>query len=146
MDKEQVACECGCGTIFDRCDKYGRSRRYISGHNGRQYVGEESSRNAAMRRYRKNNPKKAQEAKRRYYRKRKIEAMELFGSKCFFCGLRYDGKNGTVFAFHHEDPTVKEGSASKLLMNNKWEEVVKELKKCVLACANCHSQHHGGEW
>ena len=30
---DAVACACGCGTVLQRFDKFGRPRRYVSGHN-----------------------------------------------------------------------------------------------------------------
>lgn len=32
----RVACACGCGHSFDRFDRSGRPRRFVSGHNGRK--------------------------------------------------------------------------------------------------------------
>lgn len=32
-----VECECGCGSIIKNKDKYGRNKRFISGHNNRKY-------------------------------------------------------------------------------------------------------------
>lgn len=29
-------CACGCGRVFERFDRYGRPRRYVSGHNMRR--------------------------------------------------------------------------------------------------------------
>jgi len=31
-----VACACGCGVVFLKFDRYGRPRRYVSGHNQRK--------------------------------------------------------------------------------------------------------------
>lgn len=36
---QSVACACGCGTTFDRFDKAGRPRRFVSGHNVRIRAG-----------------------------------------------------------------------------------------------------------
>lgn len=39
---ELVRCECGCGAEMTRYDRYGRPRRFVSGHNiprGRQHNG-----------------------------------------------------------------------------------------------------------
>jgi hypothetical protein len=33
QQNEPAACECGCGTTFDRFDASGRPRRFVSGHN-----------------------------------------------------------------------------------------------------------------
>lgn len=33
---EKIQCACGCGEVIGRFDRYGRERRFISGHNGRK--------------------------------------------------------------------------------------------------------------
>mgnify|MGYP001589285892 CR=1 FL=1 len=69
---------------------------------------------------------------------RKIKAVELLGGKCSICG--YD-KNLASLNFHHINPTEKEFGWPKL-KEQKWESIVKELKKCSLICANCHCELH----
>lgn len=72
--------------------------------------------------------------------KRKLmirKARELLGGKCSICS--YD-KCAAALEFHHTDPTKKNmeiGSA-----RYGWERTEKELKKCILICANCHREIH----
>jgi hypothetical protein len=48
-------------------------------------------------------------------------------------------------ALHHLDPSQKDLSLSAIRANPKnWETIVKELRKCVLVCHNCHSEIHAG--
>lgn len=71
---------------------------------------------------------------------RKQLMLDGFGSKCQLCG--YDRCNEAL-EFHHLDPNTKE----KALSNNlilKWDEIYKELKKCICVCANCHREIHQG--
>lgn len=75
----------------------------------------------------------------RAQRRKKEMAVELMGGKCQLCG--YD-KCINSLHFHHIDAKTKEGSPSYLIMRAKWEIAVKELKKCILVCANCHGEIH----
>lgn len=73
------------------------------------------------------------------YQKAKTKAVILFGGRCARCRLRFPD---CVFDFHHEDPGAKESAIVSLLAGS-WERCLKELKKCVMLCANCHRiQHH----
>src|SRR5690606_33960089 len=50
-------------------------------------------------------------------------------------------KNLAALDFHHVNPEEKEYSFNQLVKKN-WNEVVSELKKCVLLCKNCHAEQH----
>ena len=141
-----IKCACGCGQELKSMDKYARPVSYISGHNGRKFEGKDSTRWAAQKRYREKNPDAIRDAKRNYYRARKLKAMALLGSKCKFCDIEYDGKNAPIFEFHHTDPAIKDNGVTRMLTNQAWSKTVEEIKKCVLICANCHNKTHGGEW
>lgn len=72
------------------------------------------------------------------YKKRLITA---FGSKCCVCG--YDDTNYIeVFDFHHIDPSQKEFSISKKI--RAWDDLVAEVRKCIMVCSNCHRKLHYG--
>jgi hypothetical protein len=144
--RAQIQCACGCGEWISPVDRYDRPRRFVSGHNGRKYAGEDATRWATEKRYRQKNPEKIRETKRNYYRARKLKAMEIMGNRCAHCNIAYNGKNSPIFEFHHLDPSIKEAGVTRLLTNRAWSETLDELKKCVLICANCHNQYHGGEW
>ena len=139
-----IACACGCERQIKAVDDYGRPRTMVSGHNRRRYT--DGSNWAIQRRYRKAHPEKIRNDKRARYRMLKLRAMKLLGNKCSKCPIRYTGKNAPIFEFHHPDPSKKEAGITRWLLNRAWGAVVDELKKCVLVCANCHNQYHGGEW
>ena len=141
-----IKCLCGCGEDLPAFDNYGRPAKYINGHNARKYSGDDATRWAVQKRWRTKNPDKVRDAKRAFYRKRKLIAMEMLGNKCGFCSVTYNGKNAPIFEFHHRNPHEKEKGVTRLLINRSWEITLKELKLCELVCANCHNQHHGGEW
>lgn len=72
----------------------------------------------------------------------KLKAIEFMGGKCCKCG--YD-KVVSAFDFHHEDNNSKEFLLSSLFKKGAyWDEIEKELKKCILLCANCHRELHYG--
>jgi len=44
--------------------------------------------------------------------------------------------------FHHTDPSDKEYSVSALISSKMFTKAYKEIKKCIVLCANCHRKHH----
>jgi len=78
------------------------------------------------------------------WRKRtKTRMVAAFGGYCAICGV--SGPE-CIFDFHHLDPKDKKhGMSTRINAMRKWSTIVKELRKCVLLCANCHRMlHHGG--
>jgi DNA-binding CsgD family transcriptional regulator len=71
------------------------------------------------------------------HRHLKIIKMKM-GGKCYKCGYE---KSLLALDFHHIDPKSKDGNVSKFYDPTLREE---EAKKCVLLCANCHREFHGG--
>lgn len=64
------------------------------------------------------------------------------GGQCVVCAYSRctDG-----LAFHHLDPSLKEIAFSEIRANPKsWDKIVRELRKCVLVCNNCHAEIHAG--
>jgi len=74
------------------------------------------------------------------YAKVKKKAVEYKGGSCENCG--YDRHNGCL-EFHHLDPTQKDPNFA-YSRGWAWERLAKELDKCVMLCANCHREVHGG--
>ena len=66
---------------------------------------------------------------------------EFLGGKCQRCGYN---KCISALEFHHTDPTKKEFTISN--DHFKLKEVMKEIKKCILICSNCHKEYHAGLW
>lgn len=76
-------------------------------------------------------------------RRRKIKemAVDSKGGKYSICGYnKYIG----ALEFHHIDPNKKDFGLGMSGMTRSWERVQKELAKCLLVCANCHREIHGG--
>lgn len=68
---------------------------------------------------------------------------EVFGEiKCSVCG--YDKHKGVIDC-HHLDPSKKDFEVTTFRTSRRDKNlVIKELKKCVLLCANCHREVHLG--
>ncbi len=76
-------------------------------------------------------------------RRKKIKLMvvEYKGGACIICGYkRYVG----AFDLHHIDGATKDFGLSMQGLTRSWEKTKKEADKCVLLCANCHREVHGG--
>ncbi len=67
----------------------------------------------------------------------KLKAVEYKGGKCQKCGYN---KCVGALDFHHLDPREKDFTISG--NSGKWENLKKELDKCVLLCKNCHVELH----
>jgi hypothetical protein len=76
-----------------------------------------------------------------YYRHKMEEftkkAALFLGGVCKRCGLRTDWYE--VYDFHHRNKGEKEHQISWMRCKDWDSEVVPELKKCDLLCANCHA-------
>ena len=46
--------------------------------------------------------------------------------------------------FHHKDPNKKEFSIGHQVASKGKATLMKEIKKCVVLCANCHRKLHAG--
>ena len=58
--------------------------------------------------------------------------------KCTKCGFDHIA----ALDFHHEDPSTKEHNVNRLISNKQFTKAYKEIKKCIVLCANCHRIHH----
>lgn len=68
--------------------------------------------------------------------------VEYKGGKCKICGYnKYVG----AFDLHHCKDSPKEFGLSVRGLTRSWEKIKKEANKCILLCANCHREVHGGK-
>lgn len=78
---------------------------------------------------------------------RKLKCLAYLGNHCSSCGRN----DAPVLTFHHVDPKTKEFNIADWIsgqpstMNMTWEDVKKELDKCVIACFNCHRLIHNSK-
>jgi hypothetical protein len=85
---------------------------------------------------------KNRNAKNRYAKRDMYKGM--LGGKCQVCGY---SKCIDALQFHHKDPSQKSFGISEAMWGHSKkteEEIVKEIKKCSLLCANCHAEVHAG--
>ena len=96
-----------------------------------------------MREYRKKHPRIMKKIEQRYskkrcenIRKKREEILNLLGGKCSECGYK---KCPSALEIHHPNPKLKENTWRR---NVSLKNMIKEAKKCVLLCANCHRGIH----
>lgn len=59
---------------------------------------------------------------------------------CKVCGYN---KHAAALHFHHREPENKSFSLSRgSIITHNDEEILKEIEKCDVLCANCHAEHH----
>jgi ribosomal protein L37AE/L43A len=137
-----VKCSCGCGNLIKNKDEYARPKRFANGHNRRKYKD--------LTQYKREWNKRNKVTRKIYHNKycalKKVELIKLKGGRCLKCGIKYNGKNAAMFQFHHRNPKLKEFAIG---LNSVWKsrkKLIKELEKCDLMCANCHSLKHSKEY
>lgn len=71
------------------------------------------------------------------WRKRiKRRMIKAFHNKCCICGKSFIEE---IYEFHHINPVEKKkGLSYGVAYSWSWKKLVKELRKCVMVCANCH--------
>jgi hypothetical protein len=74
-------------------------------------------------------------------KERKEKAYQILGSKCSICG--YD-KCSDALDIHHKNKDDKKLTFSSS-WGIKWEDIKKELEKCILLCCRCHRELHAKE-
>jgi len=74
-------------------------------------------------------------------REQKRSSVMHMGSSCFECE-----RTGVpaLFEFHHVDARDKDFGISRSGIVRAWDEIVTELEKCIMLCANCHREVHAG--
>lgn len=73
--------------------------------------------------------------KRQHQNKSKIYDY-LLSHPCETCGE----KDPIVLDFDHIDQSVKDIEIS-LIFHRSWSNIMKEISKCRVLCANCHRRH-----
>ena len=92
----------------------------------------------AFKRYYKKHSKRVFERKKKKRIEKKSELILLMGGKCNICGYN---KCEAALEFHHKTSN-KEGNIAHIIKNRSKEKALKEIKKCILVCANCHRELH----
>ena len=59
------------------------------------------------------------------------------------CGCQKCGENRKyLLEFHHIDPKTKVNTIAHMIKSSSQDSLLKEIKKCVILCANCHREFH----
>ena len=74
-------------------------------------------------------------------RKLKLMVIEYKGGSCVVCAY---SKFAGALDLHHLDESMKEFGLGMRGVTRSWEKIKTEADKCVLVCANCHREIHGG--
>lgn len=100
-------------------------------------------------------PKKQKESQHRFYLKNKEKARENTRRRrkeykqwffkireSLFCEICKENHTACL-DFHHKDSSQKECTVSKTV-NELYpkEKILKEIKKCIVLCSNCHRKLH----
>ena len=74
-----------------------------------------------------------------FVKRRKSNLIKVFGGKCCICGFN---KWQSALEFHHVNPNEKDFNITAETTTKAIEKQLKELRKCILVCANCHRGIH----
>lgn len=139
---ERKFCSQSCAAIHN--NKYYKKRKLTNTCKGCGILcnsGKTYCNNTCYQIHRKRgkNPKVASNAVKNFIQRLKIKCVEYKGGCCEKCGY-----NRCIAAlhFHHINPDVKEFNISGRSIS--FERMRPELDKCILVCANCHSEIHNG--
>ncbi|HEX5186504.1 MAG TPA: hypothetical protein VFV86_06400 [Nitrososphaeraceae archaeon] len=90
--------------------------------------------------------KNKEKQKLKFQKQNKEKSLILYSlkedKKCEKCGYN---KCMEVLDFHHLDPNQKEFNISnfgRMKGFTKLDQVIEEIKKCVVLCSNCHREFH----
>ena len=99
--------------------------------------------NKQQKQYRLNNLSRVHAIEKKSRDKRKMgnkqRAVNYLGGECSVCGYN---KCLEALEFHHKDKRNKNSSLAQILQDKHWKDIILELNKCVLVCANCHREIH----
>lgn len=108
-----------------------------SGNNQLLKCKNEQERNEVLKVRRKKRSAIVYKAQKRHRKERKSKLIKMFGGKCVKCGYK---KCMRALEFHHLEKDGKEFALSALGYTCSWERLVREAKKCLLICSNCHRE------
>ena len=90
------------------------------------------------KKYYEKNKKEIYRKRRFRFKMKKKEIVDFLGGKCSNCGYN---KCGAALELHHKT-SDKNKNVAQLIESFSKEKVLKEIKKCILLCANCHRELH----
>lgn len=86
------------------------------------------------------------EGQSEYYKERsrklKQSYVDMLGGQCVICGYN---RTPAALDFHHVEPETKKYNIATISNNKlKEQDVLEEINKCCLLCANCHREYESG--
>jgi len=107
--------------------------------NRQYYESHKEKVNLAVRRHRKNNPDKVKATLAKYRKKHVKEIRTWYYElksklKCSNCSEN----NPYCLDFHHVNPELKEFTISQKITRKNKQQILEEIRKCIVLCANCH--------
>jgi len=118
LKKTKICCQC--------LKEMPNTRDFFYGRSNSSYLNAECKKCSTLK-------------KRREMQEQKEFCVNHNGGKCIICGYK---KSISGLAFHHVDPASKEFEFKSATRSK--QALIKELKKCILACHNCHAEIHYG--
>jgi len=112
-----------------------------SSKDGLQTKCRECSKRLAKAHYRLN---EASEKDRIYSRREEIRRLYVAykeGLQCLVCG---EGRS-CCLDFHHKNQDKEANICEMVQWGHSWIRILKEIKKCVPLCSNCHRKIHANE-
>lgn len=71
------------------------------------------------------------------------ERNTLIAEKAKECGCqKCDEKRLYLMEFHHKSPSEKINNIAHMLKSASEQNLIKEIQKCIVLCANCHREFH----
>lgn len=107
------------------------------GNGNKKYCSRSCKEKARAKRVRDTNPDFNKE--KYQVRKKSLEAV-IVKDKCAHCG----NDDSRVLEYHHLDPGTKLFDLSKWTAHSR-KEIIAEIAKCIVLCANCHRIAHHKE-
>ena len=89
-----------------------------------------------QKRWRSNNRAKVVSYTQKQVAKRRLVINKFKDVPCTDCGIRYAWY---VMQFDHRDPITKLFYIGRAIVSRKLEDLVGEVAKCDVVCANCHA-------
>ena len=140
---EIVSCACWCWEQIKNKDKYWRDSGYVNWHGWRKYKDKKQYKRERNKRNKKYRKEKNIERGRRL----KAKVVKDMWWKCECCWLVYDWINACVFQMHHINPKDKVIVVNtRTLVTYARKKIEKEIIKCFILCANCHSLYHNAKY